>query len=134
MPDLPFQRVPGDLQRPGGVAGRELAEGRPVIMHAKVTQRPGADPFEHRLQQALVEGARPVGRAIQPFAQPIVYGLAQGVGARGLDSRVQFLVPPWSLARTSCLVLPETFRQMRFPSGPWPSEIAPMYRFFAASR
>ena len=35
----------------------------------------------------------------------------------------------WSLARTTCLVLPETFRRMRFPSGPYPSETAPMYRF-----
>jgi hypothetical protein len=92
MPDRPFQRVPGDLQRPGGVAGRELAERRPDITRAKVTQQPGADPFEHRLQQALVEGVRALRRAIKPLAKPVIDGLARGVGARGPDSCVQLLV------------------------------------------
>ena len=39
-----------------------------------------------------------------------------------------------SLSRTSCLVLPVTFRRIRFPPGPWPREKAPTYRLRAASR
>jgi hypothetical protein len=66
VPDRPFQRVPGDLQRPGGIAGRELAQRHPDITCAQHAQRPGTYGVEHRAQQVLVEGARPVGRAVQP--------------------------------------------------------------------
>ncbi len=39
-----------------------------------------------------------------------------------------------SLSRTSCLVLPETFRRSLFPSGPNPTETAPMYLFLSAAK
>ena len=68
MPDRPFQRIPGDLQRPGGVTGPESTESRPDITPTKVPQWPGAYNFEHGLQQAFVEGARSLRRAIEPFA------------------------------------------------------------------
>jgi hypothetical protein len=46
MPDRPFQRVPGDLQRPGGIPGRELAKGRSDVTRAQDAQRFGADDLE----------------------------------------------------------------------------------------
>jgi hypothetical protein len=42
VPDRPVQREPGDLQGPGGIAIRQLAEPGPDITRAQVAQRPGA--------------------------------------------------------------------------------------------
>ena len=45
-------------------------------------------------------------------------GLPHGVSARGLDACVQFLVQRLELGSDFLLGLPETFRRIRFPSGP----------------
>src|SRR5271166_3561249 len=130
VPDRSLQRVPGDLQRPGGVAGRELVEPQPDIARTQDAQWPGPDRVKQRPQQPFVQGARPLGRAVQALAQPVVDRLPHRVGARGPNSGVHFLVQRLKLGS----VLPETFRRIRFPSGPYPSETAPMYRFLAASK
>ena len=92
VPDRPLQREPGDLQRPGGIANRQLAEPGPDITRAQDAQRPGAYRVKQRPEQALVERARPLGRAVQALAQPVLHGLAHRVGLRGLDAGVHFLV------------------------------------------
>jgi hypothetical protein len=92
VPDRPLQREPGDLQRPGGIAIRQLAEPGPDITRAQVAQRPGAYRIKQRPQQTLVEGARPLGRAVQALAQPVLHSLAHRIGLRGLDASFHFLV------------------------------------------
>jgi hypothetical protein len=59
---------------------------------AKVPQQPGTDDLENWLQQALVEGTRPLRRAIKTLAKPVIDGVPHGVSGRGLDACFQFLV------------------------------------------
>ena len=92
MPDRPLQREPGDLQGSGGIAIRQLAEPGPDITCAQVAQRPGAYRVKQRPEQALVKRARPLGRAVQALAQPVLHSLAHRIGLRGLDASVHFLV------------------------------------------
>ena len=48
--DGPFQRVVGDLEGPGGVAGRELSKGQPHVARGQVTQWLGADDLQDWIQ------------------------------------------------------------------------------------
>jgi len=115
MPDDPLQRVTGDLERTSRIAGHELAKRQTDIARGQDSQRPGADDLEHRPQQALVEGARPLGRAVQPLAQPVVHGIPHRVSAGGPDSRVQFLMQRLELLPDFLLRSAEDF-----PSDPLP--------------
>ena len=81
--------VAGDLQGPGGVAGCELAQGRPHIARAEAPQRPAADDLQHRLQQALVQPAGPLGSAVQPLTQPVLHRTAHRVPGRRPDPGIQ---------------------------------------------
>jgi hypothetical protein len=51
-------------------------------------------------------------------AQPVLHSPPHRVGLRGLDPASISLWSALSRSRTSCLVLPRTFRRIRFPSGP----------------
>jgi hypothetical protein len=83
---------------------------------------------------AFIERARPVGRAVQPFAQSVVYGLAHRVGARGPDSRVQFLVQRLELGSDLLLGLAGDLPPDPLPAGAVPERDRTLYRFLAASR
>ena len=118
MPDRSLQREPGDLQRPGGVAGRELAEPRPDIARAQDAQRPGAYRIKQRPEQALVERARPLGRAVQALAQPVLHSLPHRVGLRGLNPGVHFLVERLEPVADFLLGLAEDLAPDPLPVGP----------------
>src|SRR6185369_9522437 len=92
MPDRPLQRKPGDLQGPGGIAIRQLAEPGPDITGAQDAQRPGTYRVKQRPEQALVKRARPLGRSVEALAQPVLHSLAHRIGLQGLDASVHFLV------------------------------------------
>jgi hypothetical protein len=124
VPDSPLQRV----SRSGGtgeVAGRELRQSRPYVADSQVTQWPRPDDLQYWFQQPRVRFSRPLGPPVQPSR-------SQSSTARHTVYPVDDLPrasTPWctalSLSRTSCLVLPETFRRIRLPSAVKPSETAP---------
>src|SRR6185312_2061606 len=88
VPNRPLQRETSDLQGPGGIAIRQLAEPGPDITGAQDAQRPGTYRVKQRPEQALVKRARPLGRAVQALAQPVLHSLAHRIGLRGLDAIV----------------------------------------------
>jgi hypothetical protein len=68
--------------------------------------------------QPLVESACPLGRAVQPLAQPVVHGIPHRVGARGPNSGIHFLVQRLELFPDSLLRSAEDFPPDPLPVGP----------------
>jgi hypothetical protein len=118
VPDRPIQRVPGDLHRPGRVPSGELAQSRPDIACAQEAQRPGTDGVQQRSQQALVQRARPLGRAVQFILEPVFDRLPHPVGTRRLDSGVHLLVQRLELIPDLLLSMAEDLAADPLPVGP----------------
>src|SRR5262249_44373082 len=92
VPDRTVQRVAGDLEGPGGVAGCELAQSGPDVACAEVSERTGSDDLQYRLQQALIYCTGPLGPSIQTLPEPVLHRITDRIARRRSDPGLELLV------------------------------------------
>jgi hypothetical protein len=131
MSDSSHEAVVRNLQQPRRQLLAQRSQRRSDVRRRWLAQRPGSQPVRQRPYTVPVQLDRPRRPARQPVLEPVLHRRPDRVSRRRLNPTLSSACNARSLSRTSCLVLPETFRRSRFPSGPKPTKTVPTLRFFS---